>query len=549
MKVAEYVSPVERALAGWLLARPARVQRLPVAMLSDEQAAAELQRVQQRRAMEAAYEAELVLRLAEARPSDLDPAPGTPGARGRGSWAPDTELPRVSEFFTAELAVILNCGRGTANHLATRAWTYRERLPATWAALATGDLDEARAKALADVLQHTDPALARRIEAAVLPEAAQLTVRKLKQRALELLLEADSDAVDQRRKSAERHADVRVYPSPSDGMSTIAAELPTDVAAACHAVVDQLARMLKVDGDPRPIGQLRTAVFADLLQRPWQPGTAVTAHLHVVATLAALAGRSAQAGEVNGLPITAEHLRELLRQLDALGVQAPQGGSVTVALTEDDGTLRATATLDRLRRLAARGCREHPDAECGCAVLDRPAGRDGYTPSAAQQAFVRTRDRTCRFPSCGQRVGWADADHVIPHAHGGAVDCANLCCLCRSHHRLKTFARGWRFEMSPDGTLTVTTPSGITRTTRPPGLRPPPKAPEPPPEADEPADPDDDPPPFSSPSPLIPASVSCPAGPRPLGVRRCAGRRPTSRTAPTRPGPATGRAPRRVPPR
>jgi hypothetical protein len=87
---------------------------------------------------------------------------------------------------------------------------------------------------------------------------------------------------------------------------------------------------------------------------------------------------------------------------------------------------------------------------------------------------VTTRDRTCRFPTCGQRVGWADADHVVPHAHGGATDCANLCCLCRSHHRLKTFARGWRFTMSDDGVLTVTTPSGVTRTTRPPGMRFPP---------------------------------------------------------------------------
>jgi hypothetical protein len=164
---------------------------------------------------------------------------------------------------------------------------------------------------------------------------------------------------------------------------------------------------------------------------------------------------------------------------------------VTLALTDDDGTLRATTTLDRLRRLAARGCSQHPDTDCGCAVLDRPAAGDGYTPSADQQRFVHVRDRTCRFPTCGQRVGWADADHVLPHACGGATDCTNLCCLCRSHHRLKTFARGWRFRMDPDGTLHVTTPSGVTRTTRPPGVRPPAPEPDPPP-----PDPDDDPPPF-----------------------------------------------------
>ncbi|GAB3320452.1 hypothetical protein GCM10027451_41140 [Geodermatophilus aquaeductus] len=491
-------SLVERALAGWLVERPAPFRRLPVALLSREQKAAELQRVQALKARTAAYEAELILGLADDSPDDDDPAPGTPGARAR-SWKPDPELPGVSEFFPAELAMVLNCGRLAASQRAHRAWTYRTHLPATWAAMSAGELDEYRAMTLVEVLQHTDPAVARRVEARLLPEAAQLTVGRLKKRALQLLLELDAEAAERRRAQARRRADVRVYPSPQEGMATLAADLPADVAAACHALVDQLARMLKADGDDRPIGEIRTAVFADLLQRPWDDTRPpVTAHLQIIATLAALDGRSDEAGEVNGLPITAAQLRELLQQLDALGVRTPEDGSVTLALADEDGTLRATSTLDQLRWLARRGCPDHPTApdtdDCGCAVLDRPEAVDRYEPSAAQQRFVRTRDRTCRFPTCGQRVGWADADHVIPHAHGGATDCGNLCCLCRSHHRLKTFARGWRFHMSSDGVLTVTTPSGITRTTRPPGLRPPPPAPEPPAEPDD--DPDNDPPPF-----------------------------------------------------
>ncbi|MGY1840015.1 MULTISPECIES: HNH endonuclease, partial [unclassified Modestobacter] len=141
--------------------------------------------------------------------------------------------------------------------------------------------------------------------------------------------------------------------------------------------------------------------------------------------------------------------------------------------------------------------------DCGCAVLGPPPATERYEPTARQRAFVATRDRRCRFPNCGQRVGWADLDHVIPHSRGGETDCANLCCLCRSHHRLKTHAPGWRFEMDPDGTLHVTTPSGVTRTTRPPGLRPSPPEPSPPEAAGRavgpeppPPEPADDPPPF-----------------------------------------------------
>jgi hypothetical protein len=151
------------------------------------------------------------------------------------------------------------------------------------------------------------------------------------------------------------------------------------------------------------------------------------------------------------------------------GLQSPAGGSLHYALTDPDGTLRAVLDHAELRRLARRGCPTHPAGDCGCPLLDRPPRVDRYRPGAAQSSFVKTRDRTCRHPGCGNRAGWADLDHVIPHARGGPTACENLCCLCRRHHRLKTHARGWRFVMDDDGTLHVTTPTGTTRTTRPPG--------------------------------------------------------------------------------
>ncbi|MBM7806532.1 hypothetical protein JOD57_002369 [Geodermatophilus bullaregiensis] len=363
---------------------------------------------------------------------------------------------------------------GTAAHLAHRAWLYRSHLPATWAALAAGELDEARAKVLVDVLAHTSAGVARGIEAQLLPEAADRTTGRLRQRALGLLLQADADAVDARRAQAQRPADVRCYPSPLDGMATLAAELPAGTAAACHDTLDRLARMLKADGDHRPVGQLRTAVLADLIQRPWDTGhPAVTAHLQITATLAALAGASAEAGDVNGLAITAAQVRELLAQFDALNLCTAEGGTTTIGITDEAGVLLATAGLDRLRRLARRSCPDHPATDCGCPVLDRPEPVDTYEPSAAQQTFLHTRDRTCRFPPAGSGSA-GPTPTTSSRTPAAATDCADLCCLCRSHHRLETHARGWRFQMDADGVLTVTTPSGITRTTRPPGLRPPP---------------------------------------------------------------------------
>ena len=192
---------------------------------------------------------------------------------------------------------------------------------------------------------------------------------------------------------------------------------------------------------------------------------------------------------MNGVAITAAHVRELLVRIGALGLTCPEGGSLIFAITDAAGRLLATTTVGELLRIAGKGCTDHPVGNCGCPVLGVPADTEAYAPTGRQQTFVTTRDRTCRMPNCGQRVGWADLDHVIAHSCDGATSCVNLCCLCRTDHRLKTFARGWRFVMEPDGTLHVTTPSGVTRTTRPPGLRKPPPAPP------QPVEPDD-PPPF-----------------------------------------------------
>ncbi|MBJ7451634.1 MAG: HNH endonuclease, partial [Blastococcus sp.] len=81
-------SLAEGALLGWLLTQAPSVRRLPVGVMTPEEAATELQRVQQRKAMDAAYEAELVMVLAAGRPDADDPPPGHPGARRRGAGSP-----------------------------------------------------------------------------------------------------------------------------------------------------------------------------------------------------------------------------------------------------------------------------------------------------------------------------------------------------------------------------------------------------------------------------------------------------------------------------
>jgi hypothetical protein len=90
----------------------------------------------------------------------------------------------------------------------------------------------------------------------------------------------------------------------------------------------------------------------------------------------------------------------------------------------------------------------------------------GYRPSPALADFVRCRDLTCRWPGCDHPAYGCEIDHTIPHAQGGPTHAANLKCLCKTHHLVKTFW-GWTEQQLPDGTLILTSPAGHTYLTTP----------------------------------------------------------------------------------
>src|SRR4051812_15829696 len=208
-------SRIEGVLVDWVVTRPAAEPRLPVAWLSPEGKAAELQRIQAERAKLAAYEADVMLGFTADRPDEDDPAPGTPGARSKDWRQTEPEFPGVSESFPDELGMVLGVGQGTAAHKLRRAWTWRHRLPATEAAQPGGAIDGRRAAILADSLEHAVPALARRVEAIVVPEAGGLNFSALKRRILEVLLALGPPSADENRKLAEQNADVFLEPRPA----------------------------------------------------------------------------------------------------------------------------------------------------------------------------------------------------------------------------------------------------------------------------------------------------------------------------------------------
>jgi hypothetical protein len=212
----------------------------------------------------------------------------------------------------------------------------------------------------------------------------------------------------------------------------------------------------------RAARSVRTAVAADDAdEAEWQtgPGGRVTAAEDALTAL-----RST----------TAAQRAELAHLLSATA-----GGGLAerprIVLTEAvTGALLALTDLPAMRRVATCGaaaCRRKPE-RCdhdlsGRPGIGPPGPADGYRPSAPLDRFVRARDRRCRQPGCRRRVPKAgELDHGRPYPHG-PTGAGNLAGYCTGHHRGKHQAPGWRHELAPDGTLTVTTPTGLTVTTVP----------------------------------------------------------------------------------
>ncbi|MEU3626025.1 HNH endonuclease [Amycolatopsis coloradensis] len=104
-------------------------------------------------------------------------------------------------------------------------------------------------------------------------------------------------------------------------------------------------------------------------------------------------------------------------------------------------------------------------------------GRTQYRPDAAMAEFVRVRDRECRRPGCDRPAQACELDHSIPWQFQGETSVADLITYCTRDHRLKD-EPGWVYHLAPDGTLRITTPTGLTHVSEPPPLHEP--RPEPP---------------------------------------------------------------------
>ena len=353
------------------------------------------------------------------------------------------------EQTAAEVAAAMNLSPTAAGYLVSDADTLDTRLPRVAGLLAEGRTDWRTVRLIisrtdlitdGELVADVDRSLAARIvnwhgwSRQRIVNAVDAAVRLV-----------DPDAARERRQEAEddRHVGTNAL---GNGMTEIYGTVAAAAATAFDRRLSQLAKQVCA-ADPRTLDQRRADALAALAERRLlgcacgqadcptktsddteRDAGGARVVINVVATDQTVRGDGRAPGYLEGYGvIDAEEVRKLV----------------------------ATATLHAVDPFTS------------------PVDALRYQPSASLERAVRCRDLTCRFPGCSRPAVACDLDHTIPFDHtnpaaGGLTVYENLKCLCRQHHRLKTFG-GWRDKQTADGTIVWSSPTGQTYTTSPAG--------------------------------------------------------------------------------
>ncbi|MGA7052091.1 MAG: HNH endonuclease signature motif containing protein [Mycobacterium sp.] len=347
-------------------------------------------------------------------------------------WAIDT-----MEAVSAEVAAALRISQGLAGSRLRYARAMRERLPKVAELFRAGEIDF---RMFTTIVYRTDliedPALMAAVDAQLAANVARwpsMSRGRLAGAIDKIVVKADRDALRARIKhQVGRQVYIGVR---TDGLCELSGSLLQPHGQALDQRLNALAATV-CPHDPRTRDQRRAdalgalAAGADRLGcRCGRPDCVAGARraaspvvIHVIAEQATVDGT----GSTPGSEIAADGLipAEVIAELAATSRQ--------IALT-------------------------HPG--------ESPP-EPGYTPSKALADFVRCRDLTCRWPGCDHPAWDCDVDHTIPYSQGGPTHAANLKCLCRTHHLVKTFF-GWHEKQLPHGTLILTSPAGHTHVSAP----------------------------------------------------------------------------------
>jgi hypothetical protein len=130
-------------------------------------------------------------------------------------------------------------------------------LPATWAAMRAGDLEPARAEAIAQEVPRLRPELCAQVEQVLFPAVQGPPTARVRAAARRAVAVSDPAEVTARSARARAERFVLVRPGIDPGMSEWVAAQPAESSAAAWAAVDELAHAHVADGEHRSLEQAR----------------------------------------------------------------------------------------------------------------------------------------------------------------------------------------------------------------------------------------------------------------------------------------------------
>ncbi len=349
-------------------------------------------------------------------PAFFDPAPlagdGTPG---------------VAEYAVEELAAALNLSHLAGLALVAEAVELRYRLPRLWALVQSGDLQAWKARQVAKATTMLSREAVGFVDRHLAVTARSNRLPALNPVLHEARLRCDPDQAAAVEQNALDHRGVWLDHRESTATTLVTARMDTLDALDLDGSITDLASLLGRLGDHRTL-DVRRASALGMLAHPQR-------------ALDLAAGTDPEASgptSLNGSRGTL-YLHVTLADL----ASTTGGGRV-----ERLGTASLALLRDWLQRLSGVSIRP---------VLDpgRTDTVDAHDPPAWMRELVILRDRHCVFPGCTVDARSCDLDHLdalrAPRRgwSPGQTTPANLACLCRRHHRAKTFA-GWRYRRLPD---------------------------------------------------------------------------------------------------
>jgi Domain of unknown function (DUF222) len=291
-----------------------------------------------------------------------------------------------------------------------------EKLPATQAALANGDIGFQHVAVFARTAEHVGTAAVRKDEANLLQSARTmdpgqfLTVAKN----FEHRVDAASALAEANRAYERRYLHIG---EPRDGLVRLDGVLDAEGGATLRAALQPFMKPIK--DDIRSYGQRSVDALMELCRQgsgSKRDGSGPRPQLIIRASLDTLAGiPGAPAGGLEG------------------------GGTVPAE------TVQRYACDSAITRMTGQG------------ELDHELNHASRTLPAPTRRALESRDRHCVFPSCTRPPIWCDGHHLVWWTRGGATALPNLALMCRPHHRM-VHEEGWRLDRHKDGRFTAIPP-------------------------------------------------------------------------------------------